>query len=61
MDEGSKMVLANPKYRTKAYIIKVRMVYSGKAQDIVVYKTCINKINIRQNYKIPFLPLVCRE
>lgn len=55
------MVLANPKYRTKAYIIKVRMVYSGKAQDIVVYKTCINKINIRQNYKIPFLPLVCRE
>lgn len=58
MDEGSKMVLANPKYRTKAYIIKVRMVYSGKAQDIVAYKTCIN---IRQNYKIPFLPLVCRE
>ena len=52
------MVLANPKYRTKAYIIKVRMVYSGKAQDIVAYKTCIN---IRQNYKIPFLPLVCRE
>ena len=42
MDEGSKMVLANPKYRTKAYIIKVRMVYSGKAQDIVAYKTCIN-------------------
>ena len=59
MDEGSKMVLANPKYRTKAYIIKVHMVYSGKAQDIVVYKICINKI--RQNYKIPFLPLVCRE
>ena len=58
MDEGSKMVLANPKYRTKAYIIKVRMVYSGKAQDIVAYKTYIN---IRQNYKIPFLPLVCRE
>lgn len=53
------MVLANPKYRTKAYIIKVHMVYSGKAQDIVVYKICINKI--RQNYKIPFLPLVCRE
>lgn len=52
------MVLANPKYRTKAYIIKVRMVYSGKAQDIVAYKTYIN---IRQNYKIPFLPLVCRE
>ena len=53
MDEGSKMVLVNPKYRIKA-CRKNRMEYSGKAQKNIVAVQDLHNYKAELQDTLPF-------